>query len=190
MVSPYFIPGDRGVELMKDGVAHGVRMVVLTNSLDATDESLVYAGYARYRLQLLKAGVGLYELGARLATRDKQLGDFRSSSGRLHAKVAIVDRRRMFVGSMNLDGRSARLNTEIGLMVDSPELAALSSRSWCRCAFARCLRTAAGPRRRGRAMDRVRVRRQPPAARRRTRRQLARRPEGLAPAEAAAEDLL
>ena len=124
MVSPYFIPGNDGVALMKEGVERGVRMIVITNALDATDESLVYAGYARYRLRMLKAGVKMYELGAKLATRDKQLGDFRSSSGRLHAKLAMVDRRRLFIGSMNLDGRSARLNTEVGLLVDSPALAA------------------------------------------------------------------
>jgi putative cardiolipin synthase len=124
MVSPYFIPGDEGLKLLQESAARGVRIVALTNSLDATDESLVYAGYARYRRAMLKAGVHLYELGARLSSRERRLGDFRSSSGRLHAKMAVVDRRRLFVGSMNLDGRSARLNTEIGLLIDSPELAA------------------------------------------------------------------
>lgn len=124
MVSPYFIPGERGLEMLEDGVKHGVEMIVLTNSLDATDESLVYAGYARYRMAMLKAGIHIYELGAKLAPRDHQLGDFKSSTGRLHSKLAIVDRRRMFIGSMNLDGRSARLNTEIGVLIDSPALAA------------------------------------------------------------------
>jgi putative cardiolipin synthase len=123
MISPYFIPGDDGVKLLDDSVKRGVRVVVLTNALDATDESLVYAGYARYRLAMLKSGVHIYELGGTLARRERQLGDFRSSSGRLHAKVAVVDHRRLFVGSMNLDGRSARLNTEIGLVIDSPALA-------------------------------------------------------------------
>ena len=71
---------------------------------------------------------GAVELGAKLAPRDHQLGDFKSSTGRLHSKLAIVDRRRMFIGSMNLDGRSARLNTEIGVLIDSPALAAQFTR--------------------------------------------------------------
>lgn len=128
MVSPYFIPGERGLEMLEDGVRHGVEMIVLTNSLDATDESLVYAGYARYRLAMLRAGIHVYELGAKLAPRDHQFGDFKSSTGRLHSKLAIVDRRRLFIGSMNLDGRSARLNTENGVLIDSPALAAQFTR--------------------------------------------------------------
>ncbi|VTU21795.1 phospholipase D-like domain-containing protein [Variovorax sp. PBL-E5] len=124
MISPYFIPGDNGMKVLEDSVRRGVRVDVLTNALDATDESLVYAGYARYRLAMLKAGIHIYELGGTLARRDRQLGDFHSSSGRLHAKIAVVDHRRLFVGSMNLDGRSARLNTEIGLVIDSPDLTA------------------------------------------------------------------
>jgi putative cardiolipin synthase len=122
MVSPYFIPGEEGLAQMKAGVEQGVEIIVLTNSLDATDESLVYAGYARYRVRMLKAGIRLFELSAKLLPRQRTLGDFRSSSGRLHAKVALVDRRRMFIGSMNLDGRSARLNTEVGVLIESPAL--------------------------------------------------------------------
>ncbi|MDM0086089.1 MULTISPECIES: phospholipase D family protein [unclassified Variovorax] len=123
MVSPYFIPGEEGIKLLQMAVDNDVQVIVLTNSLDATDESLVYAGYAKYRYRMLKAGVRVFELGGKLAPRQAGLGDFRSSSGRLHAKVALVDRRRIFLGSMNLDGRSARLNTEIGILVDSPALA-------------------------------------------------------------------
>jgi putative cardiolipin synthase len=128
MVSPYFIPGEEGLAQMKAGVEQGVEIIVLTNSLDATDESLVYAGYARYRIRLLKAGVRLFELSAKLLPRQRTLGDFRSSSGRLHAKIALVDQRRMFIGSMNLDGRSARLNTEVGMLIESPALVEQFSR--------------------------------------------------------------
>ena len=128
MVSPYFIPGEMGLAQMKEGVDHGVEMIVLTNALDATDESLVYAGYARYRIRMLKAGIRLFELSAKLLPRQRTLGDFSSSSGRLHAKIALVDQRRMFIGSMNLDGRSARLNTEVGVLVESPALVEQFSR--------------------------------------------------------------
>ncbi len=124
MVSPYFVPGDAGLALLQQQAARGVQVLVFTNALDATDETLVYAGYARYRLAMLRAGVKIYELGSRLVPRDRRFGEFRHSSARLHAKVMLVDRERVFVGSMNLDGRSARLNTEVGVIVDSAALAA------------------------------------------------------------------
>jgi putative cardiolipin synthase len=123
MASPYFIPGERGVELMRQAVAHGVRMSVLTNAADATDEPLVHFAYARYRHEMLRAGVQVYELGGRLVTQSEELGIFRASSGRLHAKVAVIDRRHVMVGSMNLDARSARANTEVSLSIESPALA-------------------------------------------------------------------
>jgi putative cardiolipin synthase len=124
MISPYFIPGDSGVELLQDSAARGVHLLVLTNSLETTDSTLVHGAYARYRERLLRVGVEIYELGARLAARDGRIGDFGLSTARLHAKAAIVDHERLVLGSMNLDGRSARLNTELGLLVESPELAA------------------------------------------------------------------
>jgi len=124
IISPYFVPGERGLALLQDAAKRGVQTSVITNALNATDETLAYSGYSRYREPMLKSGVRLYELGAHLVTRDRRLGNFKSSSGRLHAKVAVVDRRRMFIGSMNFDGRSAWLNTEVGLIVDSTELAA------------------------------------------------------------------
>jgi len=124
IMSPYFVPGERGLALIQDAASRGVQTMVITNALNATDETLAYSGYSRYREPMLKSGVRLYELGAHLVTRDRRLGNFKSSSGRLHAKVAVVDQRRMFIGSMNFDGRSAWLNTEVGLIVDSTELAA------------------------------------------------------------------
>lgn len=123
LVSPYFIPGERGMAQLQANAARGVRTMVVTNALDATDEPLVHAHYALYR-RLLNLGVNVFELGARLAPGNRQLGDFGASAGRLHAKLALIDDRQLFVGSMNLDGRSARVNTEIGLIIDSPVLAA------------------------------------------------------------------
>jgi putative cardiolipin synthase len=123
MASPYFIPGERGVELMREAIAHGVRMSVLTNAADATDEPLVHFAYARYRHDMLRAGVQVYEIGGQLVAQSNELGIFRSSFGRLHAKVAVVDRRWVMVGSMNLDARSARANTEISVLIESPALA-------------------------------------------------------------------
>ena len=123
IISPYFIPGPPGMAQMQRAAAKGVRGVIVTNSLGATDEPLVYAGYARYRDDMLRLGMTIYEFGPYLNRRTGQLGDFGASISRLHAKVAVIDHRRLFVGSMNLDGRSASLNTETGLLIDSASLA-------------------------------------------------------------------
>ncbi len=122
IASPYFIPGARGMAQMKKNVASGVRITVITNSLGATDEPLAYAGYERYRADMLKIGVNIFEIAPLLSGRSGQFGDFGKTISRLHAKLAIVDEERFFVGSMNLDHRSAAVNTEMGLVIDSPEL--------------------------------------------------------------------
>ena len=122
IVSPYFIPGERGLAMMKAGIERGGRVSLITNSLGATDVPLVYEGYARYRLAMLQAGVRIHEISPALARRSGQLGRFGSSYARLHAKVAVIDERWVFIGSMNLDPRSANSNTEIGLVIDSPEM--------------------------------------------------------------------
>jgi len=123
VVSPYFIPGERGLKLMQSAVDQGIRVSVMTNSLAATDEPLAYWGYVRYRAAMLKMGVAVSELSPVANRKFETVGDLRSSQGALHAKVAVVDRQLLLVGSMNMDGRSSRSNTEIGLVIDSGELA-------------------------------------------------------------------
>ena len=123
MASPYLIPGERGLALMARAAQFNVKLTVLTNGYGATDEPLAHLAYSRYRRAMLKLGVNIYELSPTLSRQSGKLGDFRSSFGRLHAKVAVIDRQRIFIGSLNLDGRSARVNTEMGLLIDSPQLA-------------------------------------------------------------------
>ncbi|MGZ5269812.1 MAG: phospholipase D-like domain-containing protein [Ramlibacter sp.] len=134
LVSPYFVPGQVGSAMLAELAARGIQVSVLTNSLAATDVPATYAGYLRYRDLLLRAGVHVYELkpsaqAAVLADgrEDRWRGIAGSSGGSstasLHAKTFVVDRQRVFVGSYNLDPRSARLNTEMGVVMDSPELA-------------------------------------------------------------------
>jgi putative cardiolipin synthase len=98
---------------------------ILTNSLAASDEKSVHAGYAKRRQGLLQAGVQLYELKpTALKESAESQGRFGSSSSSgLHAKTFAVDRKRIFVGSFNFDLRSARLNTEMGLVIESSVLA-------------------------------------------------------------------
>ena len=125
VVSPYFVPMPRMIDALTHANREGARVSVMTNSLATTDEPLVHYGYARYRSALLQAGAMLYELmpasEPHPAWNDTEGG--RGSLGRLHAKFAVVDRRWFYVGSMNMDRRSAHCNTELGLIVDSPALA-------------------------------------------------------------------
>ena len=124
VASPYFVPGRRTLEILKQATASKVRVSVMTNSLATTDEPLVHFGYARYRTALLEMGVALFEMMPGAEGRLSTAGETtRSSLGRLHAKLAVVDQRWLFIGSMNMDRRSAHCNTEMALIVDSPELA-------------------------------------------------------------------
>ncbi len=125
MVSPYFVPGKNGLKNLKAEVDRGVSVTVVTNSLASTDEPLVHVGYTHYRKAMLEAGVHIRELSPSLVAQRNMLGEFHGSLGALHAKVAVVDDSRIFIGSMNLDERSAFENTELGLIIDSPELARL-----------------------------------------------------------------
>ena len=125
LVSPYFVPGREGTTALTTLARSGVRVRVLTNSLAANDVSPVHAGYAKYREELLRAGVRLYELKPHVeegGAKDKESAAGGSDAS-LHAKTFGVDRSRIFVGSFNFDPRSARLNTEMGIVVESPALA-------------------------------------------------------------------
>jgi putative cardiolipin synthase len=122
VASPYFVPGRRTMDVLKQATASQVRVSVMTNSLATTDEPLVHLGYARHRNALLDMGVALFELMPGTDVRNT-VGETRGSLGRLHAKLAVVDQRWLYIGSMNMDRRSAHSNTEMGLIVDSPELA-------------------------------------------------------------------
>lgn len=127
LVSPYLVPGGEGVRLLSERVRAGVRVRALTNSLASTDSIAAHAGYARWRGRLLAAGVELYEMragGHDPETHAARPRDFDRAPTRLHAKAIVVDRRRVFAGSLNLDPRSQSLNTEVGVLVDSPVLAA------------------------------------------------------------------
>jgi putative cardiolipin synthase len=123
LVSPYFVPGAQGADALAALARGGVRVRVLTNSLAATDVAPVHAGYAKRRDALLAGGVELLELRPTADASARTLSRPGASSASLHAKTFAIDGERIFVGSFNLDPRSAALNTEMGLVVDSPTLA-------------------------------------------------------------------
>jgi putative cardiolipin synthase len=123
VISPYFVPGKDGVALMRELVNQGVRIRILTNSLASTDSPLVHNGYARYRVELLRLGVELSEVRPKLGQKRARFHPFRSSNASLHAKALVIDQKTVFIGSMNMDARSARTNSELGLVMRSAEIA-------------------------------------------------------------------
>jgi putative cardiolipin synthase len=123
VISPYFVPGKAGTSQLVDTVRSGRQVRILTNSLAANDVAAVHGGYSRYRRRMLEGGVDLWELKPE-QRREVESSMFGSSGASLHTKALALDRRMLFVGSFNLDPRSASLNTEQGVLVWSPDLAA------------------------------------------------------------------
>ena len=128
LVSPYFVPTKAGVEALESLAERGVEIHILTNSYAASDVAIVHSGYAKWRKRLLHAGIHLYEMrssvGVGVTEQDTQpIARFGSSASSLHAKTFAVDGERVFIGSFNFDPRSAKLNTELGFVIESPALA-------------------------------------------------------------------
>ncbi len=125
--TPYLVPMPGTLELIQAQRERGVRFRVLTNSFASTDNFPAFAGYLRARPGLLKSGVQLYELRPDPAIEPELIERHplmqEDATVSLHAKTAVFDRRQVFVGSFNLDPRSTHLNTELGMLVDSEELA-------------------------------------------------------------------
>ena len=127
--SAYLVPLRAGADLIAERARAGVRVAMLTNSLASTDVVPVHAGYAKRRRELLLAGVELYEFQAEARRRPGERRYFRRMSGgaSLHSKVMVIDRALTWVGSFNIDPRSALLNTELAVLVKSPALAAATA---------------------------------------------------------------
>ncbi|MBF4555769.1 phospholipase D family protein [Pseudomonas sp. p50] len=130
MISAYFVPGQPGLVYLTGRADAGVSVSLLTNSLEATDVPAVHGGYAPYRKALLEHGVKLYELrrqpgeGGGSGPHIFYSKSYRGSDSSLHSKAMIFDQQKSFIGSFNFDPRSVLWNTEVGVLVDSPELAA------------------------------------------------------------------
>lgn len=125
LISAYFVPGEAGRDYLTGRADAGVDVSLLTNSLEATDVPAVHGGYVPYRKALLEHGVKLFELRRQPGDDgDVSLSFTGSSDSSLHSKAMIFDARKSFIGSFNFDPRSVLWNTEVGVLVDSPELAA------------------------------------------------------------------
>ncbi len=125
IIAPYFVAGNETMNLVKTLRSRGVRVRILSNSLGSTDCPIIHVGYIRYRKALVMNGVEMYEFkpDAKSVPPKHHRTGSRSVWTSLHAKAFVFDRRTVFVGSLNVTQRSMRLNTEMGLIVDSPELA-------------------------------------------------------------------
>ncbi|CAH0991952.1 Cardiolipin synthase C [Sinobacterium norvegicum] len=133
VISPYFVPGKSGVAFFQQLRDRGVTVKILTNSLASNDVSIVHSGYSRYRKDLLKMGVELYEIEVNAIAnvekkkkkekKEKKSRMFSGSKSSLHAKFFIIDRETSFIGSLNLDPRSVVENTEIGAVIESKPMA-------------------------------------------------------------------
>ena len=123
--SPYFVPGKEGTAFLSELAMRGVKVRILTNSLSSNDVRIVHAGYGKYRKELLRAGVELYELNKKLTRkqRKEKKGKEGAAKASLHSKSFVFDRKQVFIGSLNLDPRAIYHNTEIGVVLSSKELA-------------------------------------------------------------------
>ena len=126
IISSYFVPTKDGVNTLVELAESGIEIKILTNSFDATDVTAVHSGYSQWRPSLLRAGVKIYELKATASEekRENKLWKARSqSSTSLHAKAFAVDDYQVFIGSYNVDPRSANINTEMGVIINDDQLA-------------------------------------------------------------------
>ena len=131
MVTPYMVPSAEEMRLLRGRGPVERRVRILTTSLEASQDALAEAGYRHYRVPLVESGVELFELRTQLESvrgsgQSAKMTHYGTYS--LHAKLLVFDRSALFLGSMNYDARSRWLNTEIGLIVHSPDLAAQTAR--------------------------------------------------------------
>ncbi len=119
VISPYFVLRKKGIEGLRSLRDRGVEVTVVTNSLAATNQVVVFGGYAPTRRSMLNMGVRLYEVRADAMVAGDHRVDVENAKATLHTKVFIVDRSKVFIGSFNWDPRSANINTELGVIIDS-----------------------------------------------------------------------
>ena len=122
VISPYFVPLKTGIAAFTEMQKSGVDITIITNSLAANNQSSVHGGYAPSRKPLLQAGVRIFEVRADADVSGSELTAASGAKATLHTKAFVVDRKEVFIGSFNFDPRSARINTELGVIIRSPEL--------------------------------------------------------------------
>ena len=124
VISPYFVPRKAGIEAFSEVQSRGIDVIIITNSLAANNQSSVHGGYAPSRKPLLRNGVKIYEVRPDADVSGSEIVAASGAKATLHTKAFIVDRKELFIGSFNFDPRSANINTELGVIIKSPEMAA------------------------------------------------------------------
>ena len=124
VISPYFVPRKSGVAYFQELIDRGLSITVVTNSLAANNHGVVHSGYMGYRKALLKMGVRIYEIKVTAEVSGVDRGGSGAALATLHTKAFLVDREDLFVGSFNWDPRSVNINTELGVIIKSPEMGA------------------------------------------------------------------
>jgi putative cardiolipin synthase len=122
VVSPYFVPRKAGIQFFSDLQARGVSVTIVTNSLAANNQVTVHGGYAPSRKPLLEKGVRIFEVRPDATVKGSEIVAASGAKATLHTKAFLVDRKTAFVGSFNFDPRSANLNTESGVIIESIRL--------------------------------------------------------------------
>jgi putative cardiolipin synthase len=122
IVSPYFVPRKRGIEYLSDMQARGINVTIVTNSLAANNQLTVHGGYSPSRKPLLKSGVRIYEIRPDADVAGSELIASSGAKATLHTKSFLVDGKWLFIGSFNFDPRSANLNTESGVIIESEQM--------------------------------------------------------------------
>jgi putative cardiolipin synthase len=126
VVTPYFVPSDSEIALLGELRQRKARVGILSNSLESAPQLSAQSGYDKFRIRLLQSGAQLYEVRALLSST-RGSGQTRAMSRYgtygLHAKLYVMDRQRLYIGSMNYDQRSWRINTEVGLLIENRDLA-------------------------------------------------------------------
>jgi putative cardiolipin synthase len=131
LVTPYLVPSADELQALKELREHEVRIRILSNSLESCPEIAAQSGYDKYRVPLLKSGVELYEVRSLLGNtrgsgQSKKISRYGNYA--LHGKLYVFDRKRVLIGSMNFDQRSQHINTEIGLIIGSDDIAQQTAR--------------------------------------------------------------
>ena len=123
VISPYFVPTKNGIRILSEMQASGIDITIITNSLAANNQFTVHGGYAPSRKPLLKAGIRIFEARPDADVAGAQIVAASGAKATLHTKAFVVDDREVFIGSFNFDPRSANINTEMGVVIRSQELA-------------------------------------------------------------------
>ena len=125
VLSPYFVPRKGGIEFFSELQARGVNVTIVTNSLAANNQLTVHGGYAPSRKPLLQNGVRIYEVRPDADVAGSEIVAASGAKATLHTKAFLVDRKKLFIGSFNFDPRSANLNTESGVLIESTQMGSM-----------------------------------------------------------------